>query len=337
MSRPPALRRLASQQGFALLAVLLVLAFVGIIGAEFAYSMRLEASAARTYKETLIASHLAEAGLEQAIRELVGDFAFVGFHEESKLGGKKSDDDKAKEGDVNPDCPLVFYTRERLLLKRLPNRNVPLGGGHFSYCISDEAARLNLNTSPPDRLGRLLQVLGLEREARDGVVDSIQDWRDPNEDHRLNGAESDDTYLKRPVPYRSKNANFDSLSELLQVKGITSKLMDGEDGRPGLASLVTVKGNGQININTVGKEVVRALGLSDAEFSELEQARRQGPYTTVPARFSGRGMTVTSRIFRIEALGLIEGQVRAKITAIVEKRSDSGGEGVAVLEWSGVH
>ena len=31
----------SSQRGFALVAVLLVLAFVGIIGAEFAYSMRL--------------------------------------------------------------------------------------------------------------------------------------------------------------------------------------------------------------------------------------------------------------------------------------------------------
>ena len=46
--------------------MLLVLAFVAVIGAEFAYSMRLEASAARIYKETLIATHLAEAGIEQA-------------------------------------------------------------------------------------------------------------------------------------------------------------------------------------------------------------------------------------------------------------------------------
>jgi len=65
------------QRGFALVAVLLVLAFVAVIGAEFAYSMRLEATAARVYKETLIATHLAEAGLEQAIRELVAEFATV--------------------------------------------------------------------------------------------------------------------------------------------------------------------------------------------------------------------------------------------------------------------
>jgi len=54
------------ERGFALIAVLLVLAFVAVVGAEFAYSMRLEATAARIYKETLIATHLAEAGLAQA-------------------------------------------------------------------------------------------------------------------------------------------------------------------------------------------------------------------------------------------------------------------------------
>jgi type II secretory pathway component PulK len=334
MSRRPAAARPDGQRGFALLAVLLVLAFVGVIGAEFAYSMRLEATAARIYKETLIATHLAEAGLEQAIRELVADVAFVGLGDQQTLGGKVSEPDR--EGETDPACPLVLYTRERFVIKRLPHRNVPLGAGQFSYCISDETARLNLNTSPPDRVARLLQALGVEREGRDRILDSLQDWRDPNEEHRLNGAESEDTYLKLPVPYRSKNANFDSLGELIQVKGITSKLLDGEDGRPGLAALVTVKGPGQININTVGKEVVRALGLSDAEFTEIEQARRAGPYTTVPPRFAGRGMSVTSRTFRIEAQGLVDGQVRARLTAIVEKRSDGGGEGVVVLEWSGI-
>jgi len=310
------------ERGFALIAVLLVLAFVAVVGAEFAYSMRLEATAARIYKETLIASHLAEAGLEQAIREIVSEFAFVG------LGNDK-------DADADAECPLVFYTSARLALKRLPHHNVPLGAGQFTYCITDEEARLNLNTSPPDRVGRLLEALGLERQARDVVVDSLQDWRDPNEEHRLNGAESEDTYLKLPVPYRSKNGNLDSLAELIQIKGVTAKLLDGEEGRPGLAGLVTVKTPGQININTVRHEVVRALGLSDAEFTEIEQARRLAPYSS--SRFSGRGLAFTSRTFRIEALGLVDGQVRARLTAIVQKRTDAGGEGVAVLEWSGVH
>jgi len=326
MRRPRVAAAAGSERGFALIAVLLVLAFVAVIGAEFAYSMRLEATAARVYKETLIAGHLAEAGLEQAIRELVAEFAFVG------LG-----DDRQTPADADAECPLTFYSRERLAIKRLPHREVPLGAGQFSYCISDEEARLNLNTATPDRLGRLLEGLGLEKQARDALNDALQDWRDPNEEHRLNGAESEDTYLKLPVPYRSKNGNLDSLAELVQIKGFTAKLLDGEDGRPGLSSLATVKSPGQINLNTARREVLRALNLSDAELNEIEQQRRLGPYPSVPARFSGRGLMVTSRTFRIEAQGLVDGQVRARLTAIVQKRSASGGEGVAVVEWSGVH
>jgi general secretion pathway protein K len=311
------------ERGFALIAVLLVLAFVAVVGAEFAYSMRLEASAARVYKETLIATHLAEAGLEQAIREIVAEYAFVG------LGNDR-------DADADAECPLVFYTGAKLALKRLPHRDVPLGAGQFTYCITDEMARLNINNSPPDRVARLLEMLGLEKQDRDVIVDSLQDWMDANEEHRINGAESEDTYLKRAVPYRSKNGKLDSLAELIQVKGVTAKLLEGQEGRPGLAALTTVKTPAtQVNINTASREVVRALGLSDAEFTEIEQARRLGPYST--ARFGGRGFVFTSGTFRIEALGLIDGQVRARLTAIVQKRNDTGGEGVAVLEWSGVH
>ena len=320
MSRRP--RTAGDERGFALIAVLMVLAFVAIIGAEFAYSMRLEATAARVYKETLIATHLAEAGLEQAIRELAAEYAFVGLGDD-------------KDADTDAECPLTFYSRERLAIKRLPHRTVPLGAGQFSYCISDEQARLNLNTSPPDRVSRLLEALGVERQERDALVDALQDWRDPNEEHRLNGAESEDTYLKRPVPYRSKNANLDSLAELIQINGVTTTLLQGEDGRPGLAGLVTVKSPGQVNINTAPRAVLRALNISNAEITEIEQQRRLGPYGS-NHRFGGRGLTFTSQTFRIEAQGLMDGQVRARLTAIVQKRTDANGEGVAVLEWSGV-
>ena len=54
--------------GFALVAVLLVLAILGIVAAEFAFSMRLEASAVRAYKDGVTGVHLAEAAIEQAIR-----------------------------------------------------------------------------------------------------------------------------------------------------------------------------------------------------------------------------------------------------------------------------
>ncbi|MFQ5521160.1 MAG: hypothetical protein ACE5FK_07165, partial [Candidatus Methylomirabilia bacterium] len=62
---------MTSERGFALLAVMLVLALLGVVVTEFAYSMRLEATMARSYKEDLIGLHLAEAAVEQATREIL--------------------------------------------------------------------------------------------------------------------------------------------------------------------------------------------------------------------------------------------------------------------------
>ena len=49
-----------AERGFALIVVLLVMAIVGVISAEFSYSMRLEATAVRAYKDGILARHLAD-------------------------------------------------------------------------------------------------------------------------------------------------------------------------------------------------------------------------------------------------------------------------------------
>ena len=71
-----------SERGFALLAVLLVLTLLVAIGAEFAYTMRLEAAAVRGYKAAITAGFLAEAGLEQALREIVGQGQWVALEDD---------------------------------------------------------------------------------------------------------------------------------------------------------------------------------------------------------------------------------------------------------------
>src|SRR5437899_12355938 len=109
-----------TDRGFALVAVLLVLGLLGLIGAEFAYSMRLEATAARTYKEGIAAAHLAEAGVEQAIRESAADSAFVV---------------------VDDQGVMTFYGRDGRALRRLPRtrdrKSTRLNSSHLgiSYAV----------------------------------------------------------------------------------------------------------------------------------------------------------------------------------------------------------
>ena len=56
------------ERGFALLAVMLVLALLGVIAGEFAFAMRLEATMVKSYREEIVGRHLVEAGVQQAIQ-----------------------------------------------------------------------------------------------------------------------------------------------------------------------------------------------------------------------------------------------------------------------------
>jgi hypothetical protein len=46
---------------------------------------------------------------------------------------------------------------------------------------------------------------------------------------------------------------------------------------------------------------------------------------------------VATRTFRIDAEGLVEDQVRARVTAIIQKRAEGPNPAIAVLEWTGSH
>ncbi|HEV8437047.1 MAG TPA: hypothetical protein VGT40_03040 [Methylomirabilota bacterium] len=291
------------QRGFALLAVTLVLALLGVVVTEFAFSMRLEAAMVRSYKDGILARHLAEAGIQQAIREILNDATVHGLDEEGQV---------------------VFYqaplggTAVPKRLPTLPRSHVKLGAGEFSYRITDEEARLNLNAGLPARLDKLLGSLGVDKSQRDIITDSVEDWRDPNETHRTNGAESDQ-YLQLPVPYRSRNANLQDVAELLQIKGVTPELYFGRGDHPGLVDLVTVRSRGTVNMNTAPKLILEAVGLSEAEIDEVTQSRGSKPYGPVPPRYTGRRFTTGSATFRIEAEGVIGGEPRARLMAIVQR------------------
>lgn len=308
---------MTSERGFALLAVMLVLALLGVVVAEFAFSMRLEATMVRSYKEEIIGLHLAEAAVEQAIREILTGAPLQGFAGEEPL--------------------LTFFRSPTEPLSRLPRSDVRLGPGRFAYRITDEESRLNLNAAPPDRVDRLLQSLGLDKETRDTINDSLQDWKDANDAHRLNGAESEDTYLRLPVPYRARNAPLEEVAELLQIKGVTPGLYHGSTGQSGLAEFVTVHGGGQVNINTAPEPVLKALGLSDAEVSEIVQSRQNAPYAAVPPRFTGRGLGAFSSTYRVEAAGWVgSGDVRVRVLAIVQRTPVLGADRrtVIIRSWN---
>jgi len=287
------------------LAVTLVLALLAVMATELAFSMRLEAAMVRSYRDALMARRLAEAGIQQAIREIVSDSTVHGLDEDGQV--------------VFFRAPQPGATPKPL--PKLPRSRVQLGPGEFSYRITDEEARLNVNARQPGTLEKLLQELEVDKTERDVIVDSIEDWRDANDLARVNGAESE-YYLKLPIPYRPRNGNLQHVSELLQIKGITPEIFYGHDDKPGLVDLVTVRSRGTtININTASKLVLQAVGMADAEVGNIIQARVPQPYAAVPAIYAVRGarFTVNSATFRIESEGVVAGEPRARLLAVVQR------------------
>jgi general secretion pathway protein K len=150
-----------------------------------------------------------------------------------------------------------------------------------------ESGKMNINMISETTLRKVIGNLGLEGEKRDVVVDSILDWRDPDDLYRINGAEND-YYQSLKEPYRSKNGNLDSIEELLLIRGVTPELFYGGKGAKageeeakasgaGLKDIFSVYASGdQVDINSASLHVLRAvLGIPAEVGKAILKAREE--------------------------------------------------------------
>lgn len=98
-----------------------------------------------------------------------------------------------------------------------PDRETPV----VRYGMTDECSKININTA---NKAQLLALPNME----EAFVDAIIDWRDTNLTPEPLGAE-DEYYGSLAEPYLTKNANFDTIEELLLVRDITITELFGED------------------------------------------------------------------------------------------------------------
>jgi len=116
----------------------------------------------------------------------------------------------------------------------MPCNGVIVGNGMFwiirpnfdndlqvAYGIVDEASKVSINTADQDMLMMLPRMM---REDAAAIID----WRDSDQNVTLGGAESE-FYMTMPDPYQCKNAPFETVEELLLVRGMLPELLYGED------------------------------------------------------------------------------------------------------------
>jgi general secretion pathway protein K len=321
--------RLQDNRGVALLMVLWVLTLLMVLVAEFALSMRTEARTAAYYQDGTQGYYLARAGIFRALLDL----------------------QRTQQRDQ---AALPAGTEEIPFRPNLEPRQFQFPGGTCEVRAGDEAGKVNLNKLTDAQLDPILRNLmghlGLAGAERDAVADAILDWRDTDDHHRLSGAEKE-YYRALPEPYEPRNGNFESVEELLLVKGVTPELFYGRavtlpngetKAMPGLRDLVTVYTETTwINANSAPREVLLAIpGMTEAAAEAILAYRKARPFKSTAELEGilgklGVGASLTlapSNLYALMATGrMSEGGTRHTVRAIV--LVGGGPPGYKVLHW----
>jgi general secretion pathway protein K len=222
-------------------------------------------------------------------------------------------------------------------------------GQSFEARITGEGGRLYLNwlVMPPENPARLellrkyLEIKGVDLNERDHMIDCLQDWVDPDNLVRLNGAEDE-------PGYKAANKLLGSLDELKQVRGWSEFT-----STPNWDADLTLKSTGQIDLNWASRDVLLALpGMTDIRVDQFLSYRRgpdeiQGteddPKLTGPNELSNAlGLTqpqftelqssgligLNDPVLRVESMGK-SGTVVRTVRMVIRKVNNS----IQLLTW----
>jgi len=234
-----------NERGVALIIVLWIFIFLFVVAFNFSATVRDEGDAAHRFSEDTQGYYLALAGFQRGLYEYLMQPPGVASQQKEQQKGN----------------PRGFFDGSW--------REDNLGSGISRVRLVDEGGKINLNRADENMLRRIFTNLGIEEPRQSILIDSILDWVDPDDLHRPNGAEND-YYLSLSPPYTARNGPFDTVEDLLWVRGMTSELFFGSppdesgtatgDRKVGLAQIFTVDSPiDRVNLRTAPAEVIHAL------------------------------------------------------------------------------
>jgi general secretion pathway protein K len=287
-----------SGRGIALILVLWIVVVLSMAALSLSLLTRTEALTTLAFKEELENKFFAEAGLRRGIMELF--YRQANRNRQAVLEGFE-----------------VFQSDGR-------SYTAEIGDGHYRLRITEESGKINLNTLSENNgiiLANLLMNNGVPENTAAIIVDSILDWKDKDKLHRLNGAE-DDYYQSLPKPYKTKNADFDSVEELIFVRGMTGAILQGNRESKGILPFCTVFSNGdKINLDAAPIEVLKAIpGMTNEMIQRIVDYRELKPTERMQsiAGWLGGDMQVIARyvtteesnVYSIDATGYKDNEKR---------------------------
>ncbi len=298
-------------------ALALLSAIVAVL-ASIAAVQRSAVEAAINRAQTERARMAAESGLERALAAL----------ESVQMGLVRSDDEWAAFG----------RGEERYLLD----------GGSFRVEIVDACSRIDINTV--DQLQ--LELLNLTNEQ----IESLLDWREPELQPRPEGGK-DEFYNNLAEPYNTKLRPFDSVDELLLVKGWDGPTLyeplgstqttgpvfgSGLENLP-LAEMLTADafcrnlapdGEAKLNANTVDANQMIQRGIPTQVAQAIVQRRtQQGTFASMSQVLSVPGVNLSNAGTILDVLTVTgDAEIRGRINlntasqAVLETIPDLGSD-----------
>lgn len=344
-----------NNKGIALFLVLWVLTLLSVIAGQFCHAMRTEINITRNFTEETKAYYIAKAGLNIALAELIrsqtrpGTQAHEGFPFQTDGNNRLFPLKKAKRAFASGEKKEEELDRENDVGRWRVNAeipSVPFAEGSFFVHIGNESGKIDINRADERMMGMILSAFDIDEKTKAIITDSILDWRDADDLHRINGAE-DKYYQSLPNPYPAKNGNFDSPEELLLVRGMTPEIFYG-----GLGEMLTVYSDSaqgeanRININAASVKMLRALpGMTDELAAAVESYRKEKDFKSLNQLMPILGDEVysavspylsvqLSAVYTLRSEGLVsDSSVREGVCAVIKIDSRLK-ERYTVMQWT---
>ncbi len=145
--------------------------------------------------------------------------------------------------------------------------------------IIPETSKLNLNTTRPEDILRLIAALGVPIDRATAITSAIVDWRTPVDP--LHPSQFDAFYLAQSPSFLPTHASYRENEELLLTQGVTPGLYYGnslDNSRPGLRDCLSIYGSqAYLDVNTAQYPTLVAAGLSNEDARALVQRRAEHP------------------------------------------------------------
>lgn len=229
-----------NNRGFALVVVIMVLLLASFLASQLTLDVRTEQRIAANAKERRRAAILAEDGFNIALFRLV-------------------------------DKPVALEAEEaygRLVNGRSYTHS--LKGGQVRYYAANESGKIDINAAEPKLLELFLRHWKLSAEQAGVVLASLQDWRDPDNLLRLNGAEQE-YYMQLPEPYIPRNGRIEDPSEFFLLRGA-----DVLAGKFSASEVFTVHNHEKtINVNSLTPAMLDFIVEGDESRRQAYQEARQ--------------------------------------------------------------